>query len=197
MDADLFTGPGGLMNEEGTSTMERGTEIHREIERRIHTLDSSNLPQDKEEQIRYAFEQISPYYKDDFEFFPERPLKFPLFGYMCSGIPDLLGVSKTRGEFVILDYKTGAKKPDAHFFQLIAYAYGVYLSEMIDRKKPIKLVLLYLGPKETMERFINFEEAQQELLSVWRNLYNLNQVTLSHCPACPYQNLCYSSVATN
>lgn len=191
MDEDNFAQP---FNEEvgATSSSERGSIIHKEISRKIIQKDFSNDP---DKSVQFALDFLYKV-KSDYEMVSEKPFKFPIFGYMCSGIPDALLIPLKDVPFIIIDFKSGGKKETSHLFQLYAYAYGVYKLGMLDAKKEIKLVILYLDLQEKLEVTTNFENTSKEVFKVWKKLYSLDQVNQNHCPQCSFHGLCYSSVAT-
>jgi ATP-dependent helicase/nuclease subunit A len=174
------------------SSSERGSKIHFEISRRLIQKDFSTHP---DSPIQFALNHLGKL-KDDYEIISEKLFKFPVFGYMCSGIPDVLLLPLKDSPFLILDFKTGAKNEISHLFQLYVYAYGAYQLGMLDKEKEIKVILLYLDLKEVVEVTIDFQKTTQEVFKVWRNLYNLDQVNLNHCKECAFHGLCYSFVAT-
>jgi CRISPR/Cas system-associated exonuclease Cas4 (RecB family) len=176
---------------EVVSSSQRGSQIHLEISSKIKQKDFSIHP---DSSINFALDYLQTF-KSDFEILSEKSFKFPLFGYMCSGIPDAILRPLRDGSFSIIDFKTGNKK-EAHIFQLLAYAYGAYQLGMVDKKNKIKLILLYLDLGVTLEVFTDFQKSAEELFKVWKNLYNLDQVNLGHCKECSFHGLCYSSVAT-
>lgn len=174
------------------SSSKRGSKVHFEISRRILQKDFSKNP---DASIQFALDFLSNI-RADYEILSEKLFKFPIFGYMTSGIPDAILVPLKEVPFLVIDFKTGGKKETSHLFQLYAYAFGVYQLGMLSKEKEIKLVVLYLDLKETLEVTANFEKISQEVFKVWKNLYNLDQVNLNHCPQCSFHGLCYSSVAT-
>jgi CRISPR/Cas system-associated exonuclease Cas4 (RecB family) len=192
LDDDSFT---QQYDEEETpvlSSSERGSKIHFEISRRLIQKDFSTHP---DSPIQFALNFLEKL-KDDYEIISEKLFKFPVFGYMCSGIPDVLLIPLKDSPFLILDFKTGAKNETSHLFQLYVYAYGAYQLGMLGKEKEIKVLLLYLDLKEVVELTIDFEKTTQEVFKVWKNLYNLDQVNLNHCKECAFHGLCYSFVAT-
>ena len=174
------------------SSSKRGSKVHFEISRSILQKDFSKNP---DASIQFALDYLSNL-RADYEILSEKLFKFPIFGYMTSGIPDALLVPLKEVPFLVIDFKTGGKKETSHLFQLYAYAFGVYQLGMLSKEKEIKLVVLYLDLKEILEVTSNFEKISQEVFKVWKNLYNLDQVNLNHCPQCSFYGLCYSSVAT-
>lgn len=120
----------------------------------------------------------------------EQPMKFPLFGFMISGIPDLVAYGET---VEVWDYKTG--RPDAttqlkYWQQLMIYALGHWENGLVSRALSIVLRLCYVDTQELLTKEVRYEEAAENLLPIWGRLARLHEVDLAHCPKCPYQTLC-------
>ncbi len=180
-----------FFDEEGPevqSSSERGSKIHLEISNRLKNKNFSKHP---DAPIQFALDYLSKF-EGDYEIWSEKIFKFPLFGYMCSGIPDALLFPQKELPFMVVDFKTGSKSELSHLFQLYAYAYGAYQLGLLEKNLEIKLVLLYLDLNEAVELVADYEKIELEVFRVWKNLYNLDQVNLNHCKECSLYGLCYS-----
>ena len=120
----------------------------------------------------------------------EKPLKFPLFGLMLSGTPDLIIESSEKT--IIWDFKTGGKREDDKNYsvQLKLYAMALWTLGKVDKSISIELSLLYLDEKEKITYLVGFKEVERELFSLWKKANSIHQTNLLHCSRCDYGKLC-------
>ena len=171
------------------SSAERGSKIHLDLSQIIQN--NLLIPVEKTsefELLRWARDQLLPYKTD--QLISERPLKFPLFGLMVSGIPDLIikGPQKT----MIWDFKTGSQGEDneRYWLQLKLYALALWQLGDVDKNDPIELSLLYLDEKAKLSLIISFHQVKAEFFLQWELSNSPHQVNRHHCPLCDYGKLC-------
>ncbi len=120
----------------------------------------------------------------------EQPLKFPFFGFMITGIPDLI-IWGTPPE--IWDYKTGRRSESTelkYWQQLSLYAYALWAQGRVCRSQSIVLRLCYLDAHDIQSREVHWDAVKTELFSFWSRLADLTQAAPAHCPLCPYRGFC-------
>jgi CRISPR/Cas system-associated exonuclease Cas4 (RecB family) len=177
------------------SSSKRGTRVHAQISKIIMREDIQNIKAEDEKAIAFARTKLENL--GDAQFISEKQIKFPLFGYMCSGIPDLIVLPK-GGNLKIIDFKTGSyleKGPDSYWFQLSCYAYAAYYLKLLKQDKEIDLELYYLDEEKVLTQTFNFKRLKKSLFSTWEKLYNLSQVNPDHCPSCKFGKMCFPTVA--
>lgn len=117
-------------------------------------------------------------------------MKFPFFGFMLSGIPDLV-IRETKTQ--IWDYKTGSRKPETekkYWQQLMIYAYAFWSTKLEDLQSDISLTLCYVDEKTLVEKVVSWDQVNTELFSVWSKLSDLSVANTEACGYCPYQEIC-------
>ena len=141
--------------------------------------------------IGYAISELENL-KDQYEFISERLIKFPFFGHMISGTPDLLLKPNGEGIFKIVDFKTGKKKKDAeaYWFQLNSYALASYELNYLSKESSLELILMYLDEQQKFIKKVGYQEVKNDLFNYWLKLDCLDQVNESHCSVCSFGNLC-------
>ncbi len=187
-----LTDPGEII----VSNASRGTFIHEKVSEMI--IGDMVIPQDidnsEKKALEYAKAVLTPYKNDECIFISEKELKFPLFGHMISGIPDL--IIQKNNEYQIWDYKTGRRKENSekhYWLQLNCYAYALYALAICEKGQKISLKLVYLDQKEVIEKHIGWEEVQKELFNSWSKLGEMSTVNLEHCGSCQFGNICHSN----
>ena len=187
-------------NEGISSTAERGTWIHHEISKIIdrNMVIPKELHSDKNYKVIYwVIEKLRPYVAD-FTFSSESPIKFSIFGYMISGIPDLILNPKISDKNdQIWDFKTGKRKPESessYWFQLMAYAYGIGKLKGYGNKKKVKLVLAYVDENILVEKEYSLDTVKNKLFEYWNKLDNFSDINLDHCGQCKFGNICHFAV---
>lgn len=186
------------------SSAERGIEVHETLSRAIKTGFEELGENSHRKQVDWVVEKLKAF-GDNAKFLSESPIKFELFHYMISGIPDLI-VSDDSGECLeVWDFKTGRVKsqvPESYWFQLHAYAYAGYKESGDTRsQKPIKLVLCYVDEERIVDKTVSKEEVENYLWRHCQNLGNPDQVNTEHCSSCDFNKICkgksLSSCATS
>ena len=123
------------------SSSSRGTEIHEYLSRVVLSGFSEFSPKFKA--FDWLVDKLRSY-QDKFELISEKPIKFQLFGYMLSGIPDLvLKPREGNDSLEVWDYKTGKYSEDklaGYYFQLMVYAYSQYVLEIINPEQLLSLI---------------------------------------------------------
>ena len=166
------------------SSIQRGEELHLAISCMIKGKE--HIHQDPI--LQWVYEQMGPYSRG--EFISERSLKFPLFGMMISGVPDLL--IKDGEKTMIWDFKTGARKQeeDHYWLQLKLYAMALWNLGDVDKEQEIELSLLYLDEREKVSYVVKFSLVESEVFSFWQLANAVDQTNRAHCPFCDYGKLC-------
>ena len=176
------------------SSSERGSLIHQEIAyaiehnfiiRREFFNDPISRP------INWVLEELKKYSQSSL--ISEKPFKFKLFNYMISGIPDLIIQDKIKGLAEIWDFKTGKitqDKLDHYWFQLMAYAYGLYVTSEVSRENSIELKLSFVDEEKILSKKINFSTVESDLYKRWLNINHPEKVNPDHCSRCPYGDIC-------
>jgi ATP-dependent helicase/nuclease subunit A len=177
------------------SSSQRGSEIHlalmEAVEHNMVTpLKYVNHPY--KTQIEWALSHLRLVKEKSLstQFLCEKPMKFPFFGFMLSGIPDLvIREAKTQ----IWDYKTGRRKPETekkYWQQLMIYAYAFWSTKLEDLQSDISLTLCYVDEKTLVEKVVSWDQVNTELFSVWSKLSDLSVANTEACGYCPYQEIC-------
>jgi ATP-dependent helicase/nuclease subunit A len=179
------------------SSADRGTALHDEISRAINDnfqLTKSIKEKNDLDSLKWGISELKKL-KDDFSFISEVPLKFPFFGFTVSGTPDLILYGKNANTSSSLwDFKTGKRKLDkekTYWFQLFAYAYGLFQLGKFRKGEEIDLVLAYLDEKALVKEKITSSIVQERLWEEWEKLKDLSQVNHSHCASCQFGNMCH------
>lgn len=173
----------------GTSSADRGTRIHREIENYIKDLE---VKVSDFEDFDFVKELVDQQRLLKRELISEREIKFSFFGQMVTGIPDLF-ISKGETVLEIWDFKTGECFEDdkvQYFYQLMTYAYG--LSKIgYNISEKVKLLIVLIDSKKTISKEISLLELTNQLYQGWLGLTDLSTRKLDHCEICLYGNLCH------
>jgi ATP-dependent exoDNAse (exonuclease V) beta subunit len=192
----LYTEEDDLSSKSFTSSAKRGTNLHYQLERTIKN--GLILPEDIDSKDRDAIlwtvDKLKEF-PDNSKFISEESTKFEFFNYMISGIPDLI-ILNPDGEKPpeIWDYKTGSIKEstsEIYHFQLVCYAYALYLKEDIPANESIKVVLCYIDEEKMIEKMYTKEDVENYLKPFWSDLTNPDKINPSHCESCPYGNICH------
>ncbi len=173
------------------SSKKRGTEIHGYLSKLfLKEINESGIPSKEKDKINWAY-NLADQYRDGFEIISERMIKFPFFGQMISGTPDLIFLNSDR--LVVWDFKTGIRdqmSEENYWFQLMSYALAYGNLNHFTPDKNIEISLLYLDQKEIVSKNISLDEITQTLFSYWKKTESLNQVNAHHCSHCEYSNIC-------
>lgn len=165
------------------SSAQRGTQIHEEISKLIlGNFDLSNFSSEFDKPILWTVEKLKAL-GDNARFISEKQIKFPVFNFMISGIPDLIILNDKGDEAQIWDFKTGLiSENESYWFQLNAYAHGV--ARLYNLKKPIKLVLCYVDEEKILERNCFQEDVDNYLWNYWKALKSPLDHKNSECKNC-------------
>ena len=133
-------------------------------------------------------------FRNDFNFVSEKPLKFKLFNFMISGIPDLLLLSKSGNQSAqIWDFKTGKITQDnlGHYWvQLKAYAYALYVLGLIPREISIETKLCFVDEQKFVNLTVDWSLVGKDLFEVWRSQNEPWKTKTDHCSQCAYGDIC-------
>lgn len=178
-----------------SSSAQRGTRIHDQIDQIIKNQFKlpDDLNQRDKDSITWAVDKLKTF-RDNYDFVSEKMIKFELYDYMISGIPDLL-LFPAKDEQVaqVWDYKTGKRsdlKEKSYTYQLMAYAYALYTLHDYDKQKPINLVLCYLDQKQLVEQKVFFLDVDKYLSEYWQKVNTPSETCEQFCPSCIYNNIC-------
>jgi ATP-dependent helicase/nuclease subunit A len=132
--------------------------------------------------------------QEDFDLVPEKALKFKLFNFMISGIPDLILYPKNSDcRAQIWDFKTGRITEEnlGHYWiQLKTYAYALFTLGLVEKTEKIDVRLCFVDNKKFLDLAVDWDQLQPELFTLW-NLQNEPwRVNLEHCAQCPYGDIC-------
>lgn len=183
------------LSSKNISSASRGSFIHEELSKVIlsefnykpegNTKDSKVLIQ--------AVEKLREF-SENYKFISEKMIKFELFNYMISGIPDLiLSPNSNQEMFEIWDFKTGRyseEKLKPYFFQLYTYAYAVYILNQSESTNSIKMVLYFVDENKLVEKIASRADVENYLTTSLERLNYPEQMNTDHCEYCQYQNLC-------
>ncbi|MCY4644333.1 MAG: UvrD-helicase domain-containing protein [Bacteriovoracales bacterium] len=168
------------------SNRERGTRLHADISRMIQ--DSSYRVESFSRPLEWVQKQLLPYSKN--KLLSEQTLKFPLFGTIVSGTPDLM-IERDRAT-IIWDFKSGRKRDnDEHYWlQLKLYAFALWELKKVDKNDPIEIALLYLDEEKKEIDWVEYLSIKEEIFSFWKNLNSIDKTNPLHCSQCDYGKLC-------
>ncbi|MBL6990030.1 MAG: UvrD-helicase domain-containing protein [Bacteriovoracaceae bacterium] len=181
------------------SSANRGTKLHKVISELI----TSNWkippyitdPQDINA-LYWVLNKLKMY-REDYDLISEQQVKFPLFGHMVSGTPDLLLRPKNCQEkkLVIYDFKTGQRDEqheDSYWFQVFCYGHYCYESGLVKESDPIDVVLAYIDESKLCHKEIDFGKLSTFFKDHWSKLIDLSSVNKTHCPKCQFAIICNS-----
>ena len=180
-----------LSSKSFSNTAMRGTRLHEQLSQVICSNDWENSVLDPS--ITWVVDKLKNYL-DNYFLISEYPIKFELFGYMISGIPDLVIRPKDQdNQIEIWDFKTGAFSEDKlnpYWFQLYSYAYAEYLRAEVDQTREIKLVLCFIDEEKLVEKTIHLQDVEKYLSKAMENLDCFELENLNYCKWCPYEIIC-------
>ncbi|MCK5073266.1 MAG: UvrD-helicase domain-containing protein [Bacteriovoracaceae bacterium] len=187
------------VNQKIRSSSERGTKIHymiSEVIRNSWKIPDAMVANKEEIQILDWIKSKLKIFDSSHDFISEEVIKFPLFGYMLSGIPDLvLKPKETAGEYIIWDFKTGSRKKHekSYWFQLFSYARAMFDLNSYPEENVVELVLCYLDEKKLITKKVNYKDIDEYLASEWKKLARFDLFNSEHCAICNYGKLCLLS----
>lgn len=178
------------------SSATRGSEIHEKISELIaeeFSEESLSSISTGKKSILWTVEKLRPFL-DNFKFISEKPIKFEIFNYMVSGIPDLVMIPDGDSRaFEIWDYKTGKyseSKTKPYWFQLMAYAYAMYNLQGFSATKPCKLVLCFVDEQKIVEQNVFLEDVNKYLTKTLGKLATPDIRNEEYCEHCDYKIIC-------
>ena len=178
------------------SSASRGTEIHETISKLIiddfeHVNDLKSGRDEKN--ILWVVDKLKKY-MDNSDLISEKPIKFELFGYMISGIPDLIVMPVDESSpCEVWDFKTGAfaeSKLDPYYFQLYTYAYSQFILKKLGRDKLIKLIICFVDEQKLVEQEVSYVDVEKYLSKELFKLSTPEDVNTEKCEYCPYTVIC-------
>ena len=131
---------------------------------------------------------------DKYKYISEKQIKFELYNYMLSGIPDLVLLPST-GEVMpeIWDFKTGQYekgKLAPYEFQLSCYAYALYKKGIISQESPIKLVLCFIDEERLVDKIVSLFDVENYLSGYFLQLNSPDRLNLDNCTKCTHKVIC-------
>ncbi len=176
------------------SSSKRGTQIHDELSQ---VLENNFLVQNLDLKYLKAYEWVLELLKsraNNFSFISEKALKFEVFGFMISGIPDLiLNPIDDSTQMEIWDYKTGRSKEEGdsvYHFQLMCYAYAQYTLGLYSKEKLIKIVLCYVDEERIVDKTISYSDVVSYLKGYWLKTNNPWIQNKDACEECEFSKIC-------
>ncbi|MBK26663.1 MAG: hypothetical protein CME70_21865 [Halobacteriovorax sp.] len=176
------------------NTRERGILVHDAISRGVNgnLVCPLDIKGKEKAAVDYALGLLKE--KNSHSFLSETPVKFPLFGQMISGTPDLvLRPKDKKNPPEIWDFKTGTQKENselAYWFQLYCYGIQTCLEMGLSDDEEVLVSLVYVDEKKTVDKILTKLEIEKALYQEWQKLADFDQVNLDHCESCSFGNLC-------
>ncbi len=181
------------------SSAERGIFLHKEISKIIKNdfnfLDNTKLNRQDNEALHWIVDCLQKKRAQrDYSFISEKLIKFPLYGLMITGIPDLFLLPKNQNSPVeIWDFKSGANNPETeinYWFQLYLYGHALYMLGYLKKSEKIVLILSYLSEKKNSEVVLDFISLGDHLKKMISLLSDLGKKNATHCSQCQFNLLC-------
>lgn len=176
------------------SSAERGSKVHEMISNAIKNnwiIERKDFQNKYTPPVNWALEKLKPL-RGSSTFISEETIKFPFFGHVITGIPDLVILSDDSSQ--VWDFKTGSpneKKNIGYLFQLKAYAYALYKLDKVSKENSVKLVLCYVDTEELLEISTNYQQLVEDLYPIWQRVTDFNHKGEEFCSGCGFYNLCY------
>ncbi len=176
------------------SNAARGTIIHQKISEMIVrnlTLPRDIIGTDIEKNFNWLRIHLLNH-ADKKSFRSEIPIKFKLFNFMISGIPDLVIFDESK-PVSIWDFKTGASldsKLSNYWFQLLVYSYGLFNSNIDLRGSFIDLHLIFIDEMKILTKRVSYSEVVDQITLVWKKLDSPWLTNLDHCSQCKFSQIC-------
>ncbi len=177
------------------SSAERGTFLHAQIAAGIRAnfvVPRESFEKPEAKAIRWALELLAQN-RDAYLFVPEEQLKFRLFNFMVSGIPDLLLLPKTEGKAQVWDFKTGRLTQDnlTHYWvQLTCYASALYDLGKVAAAAEVELILCFVDEEKVLSRTVTKELCHEALYPLWLSQNEPWRTNPEHCGQCLYGSIC-------
>lgn len=177
------------------SSSERGTYLHAQIAKGIErnfVVPREIFETELHKPVEWALNLLKDK-SDQYDLVPEKQIKFKLFNFMISGIPDLLLMPKGNEKAQVWDFKTGRITQEnlSHYWvQLKTYAYALYELGKISKDDEVELVLCFVDQKELIKTNVTFSSCVSELYPVWRSQNEPWRTNPDHCSQCSYGSIC-------
>lgn len=178
------------------SSADRGTKIHAHIARgleRNFVVPREVYGTPMEKPVQWAIDSLKAY-RSDYEFLAEKQIKFKLFNFMISGIPDLVLLPlKEENLAQVWDFKTGRSQKEslAHYWvQLKTYAYALYVLGIVDKKISIETKLCFVDEEKFFTLKVDWTSVQAELFTLWQSQNRPWEIKTDHCSQCSYGDIC-------
>ena len=177
------------------SSSQRGTYVHAQIAAGIErnfVVPREVFGGELHAPVEWALEMLRDM-SDDYDLIPEKQIKFKLFNFMISGIPDLVLMPKGNQKAQVWDFKTGRITKDSlshYWLQLKTYAYALYEMGKIQAESEVELVLCFVDQKETLKLSVTFKQCEADLYPVWRSQNEPWKINPDHCSQCSYGSIC-------
>jgi ATP-dependent helicase/nuclease subunit A len=177
------------------SSSERGTYIHAQIAKGIERnfiVPRESFGTDKHEPIQWALDSLKVL-EANYQLVAEKQIKFKLFNFMISGIPDLVLLPKENQKAQVWDFKTGRitqENLNHYWLQLSTYAYALYELGQISKDQEIELVLCFVDQKKLLSNVVSWSKCESELYPIWRSQNEPWKTNLDHCSQCSYGSIC-------
>ena len=183
------------VDERAPTSAERGTKIHELISQLIkadYLPEKIDLNKEDRGKAEWAVENIKSL-GENFDYYSEKQIKFEIFNYMVSGIPDLYALNTKENKAEIWDFKTGRYAEDKlppYWFQLYAYAYALFTLNLVKEETPIKLVLCFVDEQKNIEKIVQLKDVERFLNVAIGKTQTPWVVDTSHCQYCQFQKIC-------
>ena len=173
------------------SSAQRGSDIHLYLSDQI--VSNFEIQDDRFPALNPVVEKLKSV-GDKFRLVSEKQIKFELFGYMISGIPDLILQPLSEDEpFEIWDFKTGGyseSKITPYYFQLVTYAYAQFkeLGKSADIK--CKLVIYFVDENRIVDYSVSREDVEKYLMDQIQKISAPQIKNLELCTQCKFNVIC-------
>jgi|GEM_PF-5807679 len=176
----------GLKNyEAGSSSKERGIEIHSKIEELIKHIDKVS-PSEVDADLKIVYDFVLQ--RKSCEMYLEYDMRFKLFGFTISARADL--IIKKGKTLEVVDFKTGLSHSEEGYktqLALYAYAFSQVNNENYDS---IELKIIYIDEQRIESFNFNKESLNLEISGIRKKLGKLGSTNLAHCHHCSSQSIC-------
>ncbi len=176
--------------EESISSAERGTHLHYLISRMIQG-EPIQIKDNEQVIFEYINREILSL-EGEYDLRSENKLKFPFFGQMISGTPDLILIPREDQVFKVIDFKSGklAEDKSAYWYQLYLYGYACYWYELLPKECSIEYQLMFFDLQKSFNQTLSFQDIESKLFEMWKKVNRLDQANQDHCKSCEFQAIC-------
>lgn len=191
----IFYETDDLSSRDFQSAASRGSQIHEILSEVVQAKNNQHpaLSERPFQHLSQTVEKLESYF-DNSEMISEKPIKFEIFGYMISGIPDLIiRPLDENAPIEIWDFKTGKyseSKLSPYFFQLYSYAYAQFSLNQILGERPIKLVLCFVDENKNVEKNVLSTDVENYLTGQFNKLLHPEVKNLDYCEYCSFSPIC-------